>query len=323
MQVKNELEDTIIKGRPAAGKRDLRVRIYNKRYLYFMMLPALLLTIIFGYIPLSGWIMAFKNYRLGFPLSEVPWVGLRFFKTFFLATGDFMYLLRNTLVMNVSSLFLTLFSAVCFAILLKEITSTRFKKFVQTVTFFPFFISWVIIYAIAKALLAQTSGGINEMLVFFGFVEKGVNFLGSSDYSWPLMILMNLWKGIGFNAVIFIAAIAAINEELYEAAEIDGAGRFRKIYSITLPHLMSTLVVLLIMNAGWILQSDLGKYFLFTNSTNWETMEVLDMYVYKFGLRQLQISYATAVGIIKSIVSVGLVFFVNYLSRKLSGRSVF
>lgn len=288
-----------------------------------MLLPAFACIFVFHYVPLAGWIIAFKNYNVGSSLLEAEWIGLSQFKTFFLETSDFVYIIRNTLVMNVLTLIVTLSSSFCFAILINELPSRRTARVVQTVSFFPFFVSWVITYSIIHALFSASTGAINVALIRLGIIEKGLDVLGGERYAWPLIVAMNGWKSLGYGSVIFLAAIAGIPREQFEAAEIDGAGRFGRIWHVTVPNMMPTLVVLLILNSGWILSSDFSQYFLFTNPTNWERMEVFDMYVYKFGLKLLNYPYATAVGIVKTVVSLFILLNVNLISRKVHGRAIF
>lgn len=303
--------------------KPLLKKVYRQRYLLIMLLPAFILTIIFAYIPLAGWIIAFKNYRVGFSIWDSQWTGLEQFKTFFIESSDFIYVIRNTVVMNASTIVINLLLALVFAILMKEIFHKKFAKTIQTVSFFPFFISWVITYAIIHSLFGSSSGAVNEALVKMGAIKEPLNIIGGKEYSWMLIIIMNAWKYLGYNSILFLASIAGIPSEEYEAAEIDGAGRFGKIRYITIPNLMPTLVVLLILNSGWILNSNFEQFYLFTNPTNWETMEVFDMYIYKFGLKLLNFPYATAVGIIKSIVSIGLLLGVNSICKKISDKAIF
>lgn len=288
-----------------------------------MLAPAVIAVLLFEYIPLAGWIMAFKRYQIGLNIWDAPWVGLDNFKLFFVQSKDYIYVLRNTLSMNLMSVAVNLSLGLIFAVLLNEIRIRFFVKTVQTVSFFPFFISYVITYSIANSFLAQNSGVLNQLMVKWGWIESGINFLGDPAYSWFLIVFLQAWKSIGYISIIFLAAISSIPTEQYEAADIDGASRFQKIRFITIPNLMPTLIVILIMNSGWVLNSNFELYFLFTNATNWERMEVLDMYIYKFGLKQLDYSYATAVGIMKTVVSIVLVFLTNALARKVTGRSVF
>jgi putative aldouronate transport system permease protein len=288
-----------------------------------MLLPAFVLTFIFCYLPLTGWSIAFTEYRLGNGQFSGAFTGLRQFRRFLFESADFGYLLRNTLVMNVSAVIINLIVAVLFSIMLQELPLKGLSKALQTVTFFPFFISWVIAYSVVWALFAVRSGAINQFLVGHGIIGTGINILGDPKYSWGLIIVLAMWKWTGYNSVIFLAAISGIPQEEYEAAAIDGAGRFRKMYHITFKNMLPTLAILLIMNSGWILNSNLEEFFVFTNATNLQTMEVLDMYIYKFGLRNLNYSYATAVGILKTFVSIVLVWAANFGSKKISGASIF
>ena len=208
-------------------------------------------------------------------------------------------------------------------LLLREVNWRFGAKAVQTVTFFPYFVSAVIAYAIFNGLLSVNSGAINMALVKAGVIKRGINILGDAKYSWPLMIFVNLWKFTGYNCVLFMAAAAGIPMDQYESAEIDGANRFQKAIYITLPSLLPTAAVLLIMNSGWILNSSLDMFMVFQNTTNMETMEVLDMYIYKYGLKLMDYSYATAAGIAKTAVSLLLLVIVNKSVKKLSGTGIF
>ena len=201
--------------------------------------------------------------------------------------------------------------ACVFALLLNEIPGRRLKSVVQSASIFPFFVSWVIVYSIFNALFAVNSGMVNQLLVKMGILTKGINLLGDEKYSWALMIIANTWKGLGYNSVIFLAAIAGIDQQLYEAASIDGAGRFGKMRHITLPEIAGTFVILLIIHSGRVFTVNLEQYFMFTNQTNLPTMEVFDMYIYRFGLRMLDFSYATAVGMVKTFVSIVILLLVN------------
>jgi putative aldouronate transport system permease protein len=288
-----------------------------------MVLPAFLLTFIFAYLPLSGWLLAFTDYRIGGGLFSGNFVGFRFFRRFLFDSSDFAYLLRNTLIINVSSVVINMFVAIVFSIMLNEVRIKKLSKTLQTIVFFPYFISWVISYSVVWALFAVRSGAINQFLIQIGLIQSGFNVLGDPKYSWGLMIFLSMWKWTGYNSVIFLATISGIPHEEYEAAAIDGAGRFRLIYHVTFMNMLPTIAILLIMNSGWILSSSLEQFFVFTNSTNWQTMEVLDMYIYKFGLKNLNYSYATAVEILKTGVSIILVWLANWGSKKLNGSAIF
>jgi putative aldouronate transport system permease protein len=186
----------------------------------------------------------------------------------------------------------------------------------------PFLLSWVVVYGILQAFLQGGTGLVNVALIQMGFIDEGIGFLSDPRYSWGLVVFSNLWKILGYNAVIFLSAIAGIDTQLYEASYIDGADRLHRIRHITLPLLMPTLQILLILNVGWIFASNFDQYYLFTNSMNRPTMEVFDMYIFRFGLRQLDFSYATAVGILRSLAGFIMMIIVNEVSKRLKGSSV-
>lgn len=297
-------------------------RIKKHHRLYIMLLPMLVLVVVFSYVPLSGWGMAFTEYKLGAGYFEGAFTGLKQFKLFFAGANDAGYVLRNTLVINFASLFINLVVACAFAILLNELRSNRLKKFAQAFSFFPYFISWVIAYTVFLAFFSMESGVVNNLLKDLGLIDRGINFLADPKYSWGIIIFASLWKSIGYNSVIFLAAIAGIDTEQYEAADIDGASRMQKIIHITLPGLAATLVMLLIINSGWVFNSNFEQFYLFRNGGNWERMEVLDVYIYRYGLSLMDYSYATAVGIIKTLASILMFVTVNGIAKKIRGSSL-
>jgi len=305
------------------NKRNLWTKIKLQKYLLLMLAPTVLFVAVFNYAPLYGWAMAFTNYKVGHPILSGEFTGLLQFRRLFFDSTDLVYLLRNTLVINIVTVVNNLLFAVIFAILLKEFQWKFGARAVQTVSFFPYFISWAISYSVVAALLSVNSGLVNRLLMDAGILTRGMNFLGAPEYSWGLMIILNMWKWTGYNTIIFVASLSGIADELYESASLDGADRFQKIIYITVPHLLPTLSIMLILNSGWVFTNNLDQFFIFTNSTNWERMEVIDMYIYKYGLKLLDFPYATAVGILKSIVSLMLLFVVNKVVKKLGETSLF
>lgn len=297
-------------------------RVAGQHRLYIMMLPMLAAVTLFSYIPLSGWAMAFTDYQIGGSLFGGEFVGFRHFRYFFTQAADSFYVLRNTLVINLSSLAINLVSACAFAILLNEVRTSWLRRVVQSLSFFPFFISWVITYTLFNTFLSMQTGVLNVVMKDLGLIDAGINFLGDPDYSWGVIIFVGFWKSIGYNSVIFLAAISGIEQEQYEAASIDGATHMQKIRFITIPALAPTLAVLLIMNSGWIFNSNFEEFNLFSNSVNWQKMEVLDVYVYRYGLKMLDYSYATAVGVIKTAASLIMFFAVNIVAKRVNGRSL-
>jgi putative aldouronate transport system permease protein len=307
---------------PAAGHGLLR-KIERQKHLLLMLAPGFIIVLIFSYVPLFGWIMAFKDYVLGKSIMSAKWVWLQHFKEFFIDTSDALYVLRNTVVLNILYMVLELFIACALAILLNEMAGNRFKRLVQSVTFFPFFISWTLCYSIFYVFLSE-QGVVNDILVALGMVArtKRILFLSSPGWAWPTIITVSIWKYTGYNAVIFIASLAGIPQEQYESAEIDGAGRWATIANVTLPGLMPTLLVLLLMNIGWIFSSNFEQYFLFSNIVNRRYLEVFDLYIYNYGLKLGDYPYATAVGIVKSLASLLTLVTANAISRRANGRSL-
>ncbi len=287
-----------------------------------MVIPAVVIYFIFNYVPLFGWITAFINYRPGIPVSESDFVGLKNFLEFFRDIRNMQSVVFNTVGINVLSTAAVFFSSIIFAILLSETPGARFTKIVQMTSFFPFFLSWIIAYSLMYSLFGIESGAVNSILTQWGLIDQGINVLGEPKYSWILMIGLNVWKNLGYYSIIFLSTIVGIPREEYEAASIDGANRLQKILYVTLPNLKQVFFVLLILQSGYMLNSNLEQFFAFTNSQNWETMVVFDMYIYKYGLGRGDFSYATAVGMMRTLISLILLFTVNRLSKKYADQSV-
>lgn len=293
--------------------------------LFFATLPFLVLYFVFSYLPLSGWRYAFYDYRPGIPLEKCEFVGLEHF-TYMFSTS---FMRRNTarVLVNtfaMSSLgILGSFFPMFFAILLNELPSARYKKLVQTMSTIPHFVSWVTVYAMAFAMFAIDSGLLNNVLRDLGIVEKGINILGSSKNVWLTMWLYSLWKGLGWSAIVYLAGISSIDQELYEAAAVDGANRFQKIRHITIPGLMPTFLVLLIMSFGHFLSNGVDQYYVFANAFNKEKIEVLDLYIYNLSFGSSEVSYSTAIGIWKSLVGLVLLLISNYVSGKVREEKIF
>lgn len=310
---------------PKPAKEDKFVML-PKYYLFLLFMPFIVLAFVFSYLPLWGWRYAFFDYKPGLGLSMDNFVGFKWFN-YLLGNGatrnDILRVLKNTLAMSGLSL-ATSFIPLAFAIFLSEIKATRYRKLVQTFTTIPNFISWVLVYAFAFALFS-TEGFINRFLIDLGVIKEGVNFLLGSGHIWIKMLLWGLWKGLGWGAIIYLAAISGIDQQLYEAATVDGAGRFKKMWYITVPGLMPTYFVLLMLAIAGILSNGMDQYFVFKNSANKETIEVLDLYVYLLGLGSGgsgNIPLATVVGMVKSIISVSLLFFANGLSKLVRKESI-
>ena len=293
--------------------------------LFLLILPLLCLVFLFSYVPLYGWIYAFFNYNPGKPLFSCEFVGAKWF-TLFLSDqyyrSDVARVLKNTLGMSFLGI-CTSWLPMVFAIFLNEIGSRRYKKFVQTASTLPNFISWVLVYAVAYAMFSVGDGFINRILISLGIIEDGINFLASGEHIWLKMWLWGTWKGLGWSSVAYIAALSGVDQELYEAADVDGAGRFTKMWYISLPGLIPTYFVLLILSIGNLINNGMDQYFIFSNSMNRHSIEVLDLYVYNQGMAGRMYSFSVAVGMMKSIVSLALITFANWLSKAVRGNSVF
>lgn len=288
--------------------------------LLLLALPCLGFVIVFNYIPLFGWIYAFFDYRPGVPLSITPFVGLKFFKLA-LDEPELIPVLRNTLALSFLGLLFSPLGAI-FAILLYEIKSSRFKKIVQTTTTLPNFISWIMVYAIFFLFFAVDDGLVNKLFIGLGLIKEPMNLLGNVDAVWIFQTLVGVWKGLGFGAIIYLAAISGIDQEMYDAAKVDGAGRFRCIVHITVPGLIPTYITLLLLSIGGMLSNGLDQYYVFYNSLVHDKIQVLDYYVYRIGILNIDYAFSTALGMTKTLVSIIILFSANWISKRLRGQSI-
>ena len=309
--------NTLLAGRTPAVKKNNT----EGRKLFFMVVPFLVFNFMFGYVPLFGWVYAFFRYVPGIPLSKTPFAGFGNFAEMFADSGDIGRVMINTLVLSFFNL-LTSPMPVILAIMLNEVRSRKFKKLIQTTTTLPHFIGWIIVFSLAFSMFS-TDGAVNYFLSLAGITEP-VNVLGNNDLVWFFHPLLNLWKNLGWNSIIYLAAIAGIDGELYDAAYVDGAGRFRRIWHITVPNVAPTFYVLLLLTVSGLLNagSGLQQYLVFNNPMVAERIEVLDLYVYKYGLIKSDYSYATAVGIMKSFISILLLFTVNFTAKRTRGEGI-
>ncbi len=286
-----------------------------KRQKFLLICSALFVIygIMFYYLPLGGWIMAFQNYKPKDGLLHSAFVGLDKFK-FLFTDAVFLRVIRNTLAMGVLNLVTSFIMAIVFAILLNEITSRIWKKSVQTISYLPHFLSWIIVTGIMHDALS-TTGIINEILMKLHLINTEINFFAHQKYFWPIVAFANLWKETGWNAIIYLAAITAIDPCLYEAASIDGAGRWAKIRYITLPGIKSTIMILLLMNVGNVLNAGFEVQYLLGNGLVQNVSQTIDIYVLKWGISQNDYSLGTAAGIVKSVVSIILIIIANQLAK--------
>lgn len=298
----------------------------GKQYeLQLMLIPGIIFLFIFSYIPIYGLLMAFQEYRLGDFPGISKWVGLTQFK-YLINDPTFPSVLKNTIVISALKLLFSFPMPIIFAILLNEITAVRFKKTVQTISYLPHFISWIVAAGLIFDLLSVDGGTINQLLMALNIIKDPIFFLGGSQYTWLVLIISDIWKTIGWSSIIYIAAITSINNEMYEAAEIDGAGRFRKIWNITLPTIRPTIIILFIFAIGGMLNANFDQIMMLTSSLqNYSWMpsaDVIDTYVYRIGIGKMRYSYAAAAGLFKSAINFLLLLMANFISNKLSDVGV-
>lgn len=303
------------------NKNKLLPRVRRQKILLLMLLPCVIWVIMFCYTPLWGWFLAFVYLRSGQPFSSATFIGFDNFRRFLLTSMDFARVIRNTLVVNISSLALSMPLEISLAIVIYELRFRKFKKVVQTISYLPYFISWVIIGGIFFQFLSM-NGVINNLLVSAGFVTDPVLFLGLPSMSWPILIFTRIWKNLGYSTIIYLGAMGGIDPGLYEAAYADGAGRWKRIWHITLPSLIPTISVLLILAAGNLINGAFDQVYVFQNTANMETCDTIDTMVYRTGLLNGNFPYATAVGIFNSFCSVTLLTISNTVVRRLNGRSL-
>ena len=304
-----------------ARKTGVWKRISKSKSLYFMIIPCMIYTFIFSYYPLTGWIMAFQNFKPAKGYWGSKFVGLDQFRFLF---GDFEFwrAFRNTVAMSLLNLIFGFLFPIVFALLLNEIRHSGFKRITQTVSYLPHFLSWVIVCALVQGMLAS-DGIVNEVLKALGATDKSILFLGEPAYFWWVVVFANVWKEMGWNSIIYIAAISGIDPALYEAAELDGAGRFRKMWHVTLPGIRSTIVVLMIMNLGSILNAGFEvQYLLGSNGLLVDVSQTIDIFVLKYGMSIGNYSLATAAGMFKTVISVALVFGANAIANRLGENSL-
>ena len=297
-------------------KKNVIHTLINQKQLVFMSLPLILYVILFAYVPLWGWSMAFQNYRPARSFSEQEWAGFRWFIFLFTDPG-FMRVLRNTLAMSLINMILGYFTAISLALLLNELRNIGFKRIVQTISYLPHFLSWVIVTGLVSSMLAIEHGAINDVLMALRIIKEPVLFLGEPRYFWGVVGATYVWKEVGWNTIIYLAAIAGIDPNLYEAAEIDGCNRFHKMWFITLPGIKATIIILLIMSIGRILDAGFEMQYLLMRNSTMDVAETIDIFVLRYGINLNNYSLATAAGMFKNVVNVTLIFLANWLSRRM------
>lgn len=292
---------------------------WKHRYLVLLFLPALFYYLIFCYGPLYGIQIAFKDFSLVDGITAGKWVGLRYFRQLF-ALSEFWTVFKNTIIISGLKLIFGFPAPIIFAILLNELTAIRFKKAVQTISYLPHFLSWVILSSLFIQLLAPTTGPVNQLLSAIGL--KQIYFMGDVNWFRPMVVLTSMWKEIGWGSIIFLAALTGINPEMYEAARIDGAGRWQRIFYITLPELTPVITIMFIFSVGNIVNDDFDQMYNMQNSAVMKIGDVLSTYVYRMGLVNMQYSFSTAIGLFKNLIAFALVMLANWFSKKISDYGI-
>ncbi|WP_027084849.1 ABC transporter permease [Cohnella panacarvi] len=293
----------------------------RNKYLYAMSLPFVLWVFVFSYYPLWGWTMAFQKYKPALSFGEQQWVGVDHFKTLF-QDDTFYQVLRNTLAMSFIGIIAGFLVPIVFAIMLNEIRSMAFKRVAQTVSYLPHFVSWVVVAGLVTKMLSTDNGAVNDFLMWLGIMNEPIQFMAKGELFWGIVTLSDVWKETGWNTIIYLAAIAGIGPELYEAAKVDGASRLRQIWHITLPGIRTTIVILLIMSIGHLIQIGFEKQFLLGNNLVRDYSQVLDLYSLEYGLQMSRYSFGTAINIFNSVVSIILLFAANGLFKRITKESI-
>ena len=290
-------------------------KLWGQKQLFLMSVPLVLYIILFRYIPLWGWTMAFQNYKPARHFSQQEWVYLKWFIYLF-KDKEFLLALRNTVGMSLITMVLGYVTAIVLALLLNEVKHTGLKRIVQTVSYLPHFLSWIIVTGLVSSMLSVEDGAINNVLLFFGVIKQPILWLSIPKYFWSVIGWTYVWKEVGWNTIVYLGAITAIDPSLYEAASIDGCGRFKKMLHITLPGMKPTIIIMMIMSAGHILDANFEMPFLLQNGMIQDVSQTIDIYVLRYGFTNFNFSLATAAGIFKNVVNILLLVIANEIAKR-------
>ncbi|MFD1136520.1 ABC transporter permease [Paenibacillus urinalis] len=305
----------------ASAALQLGKKFLRQKHIQTMALLGVVWMFIFNYIPMYGIIIAFKEYDIIGSISEAPWVGLEHFREF-LDDDSLRNVIRNTLGMSLLKLIIGFPLPILFALFLNELRSIKFKRTVQTISYLPHFLSWVVLGGILATWLSDI-GVINNILMALNIIDEPISYLAEPKYFWTIIIASDIWKELGWSAIIYLAAISSVSPEMYEAATIDGAGRFQKMWYVTLPSIKSTITILFILAVSGVLNSNFDQILVLRNSLNDSASNVIDYYVYQTGILSGRYSYSTAVGLIKSVIALILLLLANKVSKKINGTSLY
>ncbi|MFF2909407.1 ABC transporter permease [Paenibacillus sp. NPDC057934] len=308
-------------GTGTGNRPSLWRRLITQKHLQTMALLGVIWMIIFNYIPMYGIIISFKDYNIVKSIAEAPWVGLTHFREF-MADENLVNVIKNTLGISLIKLVIGFPLPIIFALFLNEIRSVRFKKSIQTISYLPHFLSWVVLGGILATWLADV-GIINNILLALGLIDQPISYLAEPNYFWGIVITSDIWKELGWSAIIYLAAISGVSPEMYEAATIDGAGRFQKMWYVTLPAIKATISILFILAVSGVLNSNFDQILVLRNALNDSASNVIDYYVYYTGILSGRFSYSTAVGLLKSVIALILLLIANSVSQKINDTSLF
>ena len=302
------------KTKMVATKKSLRQRMYEYRWIYFLGIPGIVLLFFMNYLPMRNLLMAFQDYNPHLGLLKSPWVGLEHFQRLF-QDPKFYNMLKNTLIISGLSL-LTFPAPIILALIMNEVRNAAFKKFVQTAVYLPHFLSWAIVASLTFFLLSTEQGLVNKIAEMMG--NEPTAYMFSSGWIYVIILVQSVWKGIGWGSIVYLAAISGIDQTLYEAAKMDGASRFQCIWKITLPSIMPTIMVMLILKMGTIISVDFEQVFLMNNAMVKQQLEVFEVYIFNNSIASgsTQYSYSTAIGIFKSVINTGLVILTNWIANR-------
>ncbi|MCC3373862.1 sugar ABC transporter permease [Cohnella sp. REN36] len=293
-------------------------KFYKHRWQYLMILPGVVLLFLFSYIPMAGIVVAFRDFQIGSSIWSSPWVGLDNFA--FLREPHFWTVVRNTLYISVLKFIFGFPAPILLALLINEVTHSTFKRFVQSVSYLPHFFSWIVVAYMLQSFLTLDGGMVNQLIDKMG--GEPIFFLGSTDWFRPIVVGSGLWKETGWNTILYLAAITTIDPQLYEAAKVEGAGKLSQIRHITIPGIMPTISIVLILSIPSLITVGMDQIYPLMNSANMEVADVLDTYVLRSGLQQGYFGMSTAVGLLSSVIGLILVLATNRLSRRMNGEGL-
>ena len=317
MDVKKIQKEKPVKFKPQKGS--LMTRMWRCRFLYVLFLPVLAFYILFRYLPMWGLVIVFQDFRPFLGFFNSSWVGFAHFQNF-LTSPIFWNVFWNTIILNLLGMLFVFPSAILLALLLNEVRNMKFKRVVQTISYLPFFLSTVVIVSLITSILSPTLGPVGDFYRRMGW--EPVNFLAQLEYFRTIFIISDIWASVGFGSIIYLAAISGVDQSQYEAAIIDGAGRFKQLLHITLPNIMPTITIMMILRVGAIMSSDFEKAFLLGNPATRLNADVIATYVFRLGIQQTNYSFASAVGLFNAVIALVFVYGTNWLSRKTTENSL-